>query len=63
VATIAEPACPQCGRDLSSSKAYPRGTSADGVFYQAKSCRSQRLWFGKATDGTWTVPLTPLAAG
>jgi hypothetical protein len=55
-----DPACPECGRDLQNSSEYPRGTSADGTFYQAKSCSKQRLWFGRAPDGTWSIPLRPL---
>jgi hypothetical protein len=61
--TINVPACPRCGKDLLSSKVYPRGTSAEGVYYVAKACRNQGLWFGKAPDGSWTVPLRPLNAG
>jgi len=41
----------------------PQGTDAAGVIYQAKFCGDQGLLFGKASDGSWTVPLTPLAHG
>jgi hypothetical protein len=39
---------------------YPQGTSADGAIHVAKTCRMEGLWFGKAPDGSWTIPLTPL---
>ena len=38
---------------------YPQGTSADGAVHAAKACRMQGLWFAKAPDGSWTIPLTP----
>jgi hypothetical protein len=41
----------------------PQGTDAAGVIYQAKFCGDQGLLFGQAADGSWTVPLRPLAHG
>ncbi len=40
---------------------YPQGEAGDGTVLAAKACRMEGLWFGKAPDGSWTVPLTPLA--
>jgi hypothetical protein len=42
---------------------YPEGTSADGATHQAKTCRAEGLWFGRATDGAWSIPLTPVSRG
>ena len=58
--TAGGPDCPRCGRELLSSKMYPQGTAADGTIHAAKTCRMEGLWFGKAPDGSWTIPLTPV---
>jgi hypothetical protein len=50
--------CPQCGGDLRRSRLLPRGEGADGAVYMARFCRSEGLMFGRAMDGTWTVPVT-----
>jgi hypothetical protein len=42
---------------------YPEGTSADGTTYQVKTCRVEGLWFGRADDGSWSIPLTPKPRG
>ena len=60
-ALAAGPDCPQCGRELLSSKMYQEGTAADGTLHPAKTCRTEGLWFGRATDGSWSIPLTPVA--
>jgi len=38
---------------------YPEGTAADGAAHPAKTCRAEGLWFGRDTDGSWSIPLTP----
>jgi hypothetical protein len=38
---------------------YPRGISSDATTHLAKSCRVEGLWFGKDTDGAWSIALTP----
>jgi hypothetical protein len=40
---------------------YPEGISADGTTYPAKTCRAEGLWFGRNTDGCWSVPLSPVS--
>jgi hypothetical protein len=42
---------------------YPEGISADGALYPAKTCRTEGLWFGRATDGSWSIPITPQSRG
>jgi hypothetical protein len=42
---------------------YPEGTAADGTVHPAKTCRTEGLWFGRDTDGSWSIPLTPLSRG
>jgi hypothetical protein len=42
---------------------YPEGTAADGTVLGAKTCRTEGLWFGRDTDGSWSIALTPLARG
>jgi hypothetical protein len=53
------PRCPRCGHDLTSSLMKPQGTDAAGVLYEAKFCSREALLFGRACDGSWTVPLRP----
>ncbi len=42
---------------------YPEGTAADGTVHAAKTCRVEGLWFGKDTDGSWSIEVTPLSRG
>jgi hypothetical protein len=58
--TTTDPMCPRCGGDLRRSGVYPHGADADGVVYMARFCRTQALMFGRAPDGSWTIPVTPL---
>jgi hypothetical protein len=42
---------------------YPEGISDGGTTLPAKTCRHEGLWFGRAADGSWSIPLTPQARG
>jgi len=59
-ALAAGPDCPRCGRELVSSKMYPEGTSEDGTTHRAKTCRVEGLWFARAADVSWSIPLSPV---
>ena len=52
--------CPVCRGDLLRSRIHPHGADADGVVYMARICRNQALMFGRAVDGSWSVPVVPL---
>jgi hypothetical protein len=56
--TTTNPTCPQCGGDLRRSRLVPHGEDADGVVYMARLCRAQGLMFGRAVDGSWTIPVS-----
>jgi hypothetical protein len=56
--TTSDPMCPQCGGDLRRSRLLPHGEDADGAVYMARFCRTEGLMFGRAVDGTWSVPVT-----
>jgi hypothetical protein len=51
--------CPDCGGELRRSKLYPHGTDPDGVVRKAMVCEEQELSFGLASDGTWSIAVTP----
>jgi hypothetical protein len=58
--TTTDPYCPDCGADLRRSRAYPHGFDSEGAVYLARICPRQALFFGRAIDGSWSVPVTPL---
>jgi hypothetical protein len=58
--TTSDPMCPQCGGDLRRVRLFPHGADEDGVVYMARICRTQSLYWGRSTDGTWSVPVTPM---
>jgi hypothetical protein len=53
-----DPMCPQCGGDLRRSRLLPHGEDVYGVVYMARFCRDQGLMWGRAADGSWTVPVS-----
>jgi hypothetical protein len=52
--------CPECGDELHLSALYPHGRDSGGAIRKAKICLEQRLSFGLASDGTWSVPVVPV---
>jgi hypothetical protein len=50
--------CPHCGGDLRRSRLLPHGEDAEGAVYMARFCRTEGLMFGRAVDGSWSVPVT-----
>jgi hypothetical protein len=53
-----DPMCPRCGAELRRSPLLPHGEDLDGVVYMARFCRDEGMMFGRATDGSWSVPVT-----
>jgi hypothetical protein len=53
-----DPLCPRCGGELRRSPLLPHGEDLNGVVYMARFCRDEGMMFGRATDGSWSVPVT-----
>ena len=49
--------CPRCGGELRRSSLLPHGEDMNGVVYVARFCRDEGMMFGRATDGSWSVPV------
>jgi hypothetical protein len=52
--------CPQCGSDLLRSALYPHGRDADGAIRKTMMCQEDDLYFGLASDGSWSISVAPL---
>ncbi len=52
--------CPQCGSDLLRSPLYPHGCDSGGAVRKARMCHEDDLYFGRASDGSWSISVTPL---
>jgi hypothetical protein len=56
--TTTDSACAQCGGELRRSRLLPHGEDVDGIVYLARFCQDEGLMFGRAVDGSWSVPVT-----
>jgi hypothetical protein len=54
------PLCPECGSDLLRSSRYPHGRDSGGAVRKARMCQKDDLYFGQASDGSWSISVTPL---
>lgn len=54
------PLCPQCGSDLLRSSLYPHGRDSGGAVRKARTCQKDELYFGQASDGSWSISVAPL---
>ena len=54
------PLCPECGSDLHRSPLYPHGCDLGGAVRRARMCQNDDLYFGLASDGSWSISVTPL---
>jgi hypothetical protein len=54
------PLCPQCGSDLLRSPLYPHSCDSGGAVRKARMCQEDDLYFGQASDGSWSISVIRL---
>jgi hypothetical protein len=54
------PLRPECGSDLLRSPLYPHGRDSGAAVRKARMCQWDDLYFGQASDGSWSISVTPL---
>jgi hypothetical protein len=52
--------CPRCGGELLRSSNFPHGRDSDGAIRKARMCQRDDLYFGQASDGSWSVSVAPV---